>query len=109
MNMAHIRFNPVYLFLAFFFVCIGTAVSNAEEVEWHPRWNVGDQFTVELVKERTAGPGTKGNAASHKGRVLLDMSVQEKGKDFYIVHCTYGKFELEGEQKNKVKNKGIFT
>jgi hypothetical protein len=68
----------------------------AVEVEWYPQWNVGDQFTVELIKERTNDP--KGNAAANKGRVLLNMSIQEKGEEFYIVHCTYGKFELVGVQ-----------
>ena len=92
------RFNPPYLCLIVFCVCFCTVGSKAEEIEWHPHWKVGDQFTVELVKERTTDPKEK--AVSNKGRVLLDISIQEKGKDFFIVHCTYGKYELEGAQKN---------
>ena len=82
-----IRHCCVALFISVFGFC-GT---NAEEIEWKPRWNAGDRFTVELVKERKDG-----NAVANKGRVLLDMLIQEKGRDFYILHCTYGKFELDG-------------
>jgi hypothetical protein len=82
--------------LCIFVVCPIGALRAAEEVEWHPQWNVGDQFTVELVKERK----TEQKGQNTKGRMLLDIIVREKDKDFYIVHCTYGKFELEGAQKN---------
>jgi hypothetical protein len=88
-----IRYYSVASFI--FAFCFGFCAVSAEDVEWAPRWNVGDQFTVELVKERKDG-----KAAANKGRVLLDMSIQEKGKDFYVLHCTYGKYELEGVQKN---------
>ena len=84
----------LFFVIAFVFAFCPCKIS-AEEIEWNPKWNVGDQFIVELVKERTTG-----KSAAQKGRVRLDMSVQEKGKDFYILHCTYGKFELEGSQKN---------
>ena len=97
-DIMHNRFNLPHLCLVVFYVCSCTAGSKADEVEWHPRWNVGDQFTVELVKERTTAP--QGKAGSNKGRVLLDMAILEKGEDFYIVQCTYGKYELEGTQKN---------
>lgn len=90
-------FNPRHFFAAVFIVAFGFSLckTNSEEVEWNPNWNVGDRFTVELVKERTTG-----KVAIDKGRVRLDMSVQEKGKNFYLLHCTYGRFELEGPQKN---------
>jgi hypothetical protein len=90
MRYRHYYVAP-FIFVFFFVFC---AVS-AENVEWTPRWSVGDQFTVELVKERKDG-----KAAANKGRVLLDVSIQEKGKDFYILHCTYGKYEMEGIQRN---------
>lgn len=92
------RFFHFRLFLAIIFVFTFASClceTNAEEVEWGPQWNAGDQFTVELVKERATE-----KAAAQKGRVRLDMAVRKKGKDFYILHCTYGKFELEGPQKN---------
>jgi hypothetical protein len=80
-----------------FFICFGFCVFGADstEVEWKPNWKVGDQFTVEMVKERMTGKTT-----ANKGHVFLDMLVQEKGENFYILHCTYGKFELEGSQKD---------
>ena len=91
------RFSIKYYYVVTFIFVFGFGFcgANAEVIEWNPRWNVGDQFTVELVKERKDG-----KAVANKGRVLLDMSIQEKGKDYYIVHVTYGKFELEGPQKN---------
>jgi hypothetical protein len=92
--MKHFILAPLCIFA----VCAIGVLCAAEEVKWHPQWNVGDQFNVELVKERTTGPKEKN--ASNKGRMLLDIIVREKGKDFYIVHCTYGKFEMEGAQKD---------
>jgi len=99
MIMTRNRFCPSSLFLTVFFVCFCIASSKAEEIEWHPRWNVGDQFTVELVKE--VPTTAQGKAVPVKGRGLLDMSIQEKGEGYYIVHCTYGKVELEGAEAEK--------
>lgn len=72
------------------------------EVEWAPRWKTDDRFAVEMTKEETIAYH-KGKPIVRKGSVRLDFMVKEKGrendKDFYVLHCTFGKYEQEGPQK----------
>ena len=87
-----------------FFIFVALAVNGrlfAEEnlpVRWSPQWKVGDSYVVEYTKERVSFQGTP--AASNKGRSTIKITVEEKNDDYFVVHWTYGRFELDGPEKD---------
>ncbi len=74
--------------------------ADAAPVRIPPNWKEGDKYRIECVREISEARGKK--VQKGKTTTTIDVEVDARGKDNFVLSWTYGETHVAGEEEGKV-------